>query len=189
MQPGPFTQADFNQQYWFSSLQMVTVVNPKDSDFEFMVEGRHFMVRAGATERLPGVIANVYLDMMTKIIAQDDKNLSYMSDPQLMRVYYDKIIVDKEDMIQEHANVPAYMRNIPTTATEPSVDTPPWEAPVEQPAAPVVPEPPKEVKPETKEFTYEDSTYKLTVDKNGKELYFQNGKRITPEVYFKAASM
>src|SRR5260221_3813940 len=89
--PGMLTKEQFNARYWFTTLQMVTVLNPAwyreggtgeavSRDFPFMVELRHFIIRAVQHERLPGIIANVYLDQMAKILAQNDDKLGYMSD-------------------------------------------------------------------------------------------------------------
>lgn len=118
----------FNRNYWFTSLQIVEVVNPLQEDYPFMVEMRHFIVKKGANERLPGVIANVYLDLMGKILAQGDDKLAYMADPALMKVYFDKLIVNVESLVPEVNNTPAYLRDVPQTAIgQASDDTPPWQ--------------------------------------------------------------
>lgn len=224
-QPNPFqttipmSQEEFNRRYWFNSLQMVTVVNPKAQDYPFMVEGRHFIIRGGASERYPGVIANVYLDNMSKIMAQDDDRLGYMGDPNLKRLYYDKLIANVESLVQEHNPLPAYMQNVPQHTIAPApTDRAPWdtalgerasdipaspptsyiaEPPIAPPVAPPAPEPkptpepakPAEVKAETKEFVHDDMKYKMVIGKDGRRLYYRNGQLTNADTYNKAASM
>lgn len=186
----PMTKDEFWKQYWFSPLQMVTLVNPK-YDYKFMVEGRNFFIKSGATEKLPGTVANVYLSQMSRIMAQDDDKMQYLSDFALMRQYYDALIVDVENMVKEVSNTPAYLSDVPAhvRAAEAS-ETPPWQQPA-APQAPISPpvETPKEVEPTTKEFELEGSKFRMVIDKNDKETYFRDGKRIDAPTYAKAASM
>lgn len=179
----PMTKDEFWKVYWFSPLQMVTLVNPK-YDYRFMVEGRNFFIKAGATEKMPGTVANVYLSQMTRIMAQDDDKMSFLSDFALMRQYYDKLIVDVENLIAEDRSQPAYLSNVPESmkGTGES-ETPPWQA--EKTV-----ETPKHPKEEsTKEFELEGAKYKMTIDRNDKELFFRDGKRVDAAAYSKAASM
>jgi hypothetical protein len=240
--PTPMTKLDFSKTYWFNSLQMVTVVNPTADDYPFMVEMRHFVVKAGATEKLPGAIVNIYLDQMSKILAQGDNKLGFMADPNLMRVYFDKLIVDVENLVPEYNPTPAWMQGVAPSAIGQAAETPPWQQAVQpiqpqfaqpnqvsnQPdqtaliqqlmakietleanqnssqapfqTQPVIQpsvadtvlktEPTKTESPEqTKEFTYLDSTYKMTVNKNGDEMFFKNGRLTTAAEYAKSASM
>lgn len=198
------TKEEFNKKYWFNSLQMVTVLNPKLEDWPFMVEMRHFIIKSGATERFPGVIANVYLDQMSKILAQDDDKLGYMADPSLKRLYYDKLIIDVEELVSDYSPTPEYLRNVPQSAqgTAPS-EKAPWEenmerastvAPNVAPAPPVsAPELPEEPeappKPETKEFEVNGSKYKSVINKNGNAMFYKNGQMTTSAEYNRAASM
>lgn len=200
----PMNQLDFQQRYWFTSLQMVTVLNPLDTDYPFMVEMRHFIIRANSKERFPGVIANVYLDQMSKILAQNDNKLEFMSDPAMMRVFFDKLIEDVENLVPEYNPVPAYLRNVaPSAQMEAPDETPPWQQNMErarnvtpniQDASPELPKQPDNPKPksqkeETKEFEYQNVKYKMVVDKNGNEMYFKDGRRTDAAEYGKAASM
>jgi hypothetical protein len=195
---------EFNRDYWFNSLQMITVINPKPIDWPFMVEMRHFIIKAGAQERFPGVIANVYLDQMTKILAQDDENLGYMADPVMKKVYYDKLIVNVESLINEiDKSIPEYMKNVSPTTLGQAAEKAPWDnsqgeraseivtAPI---APPATPEPPKApdtapVKEETKEFELEGSKYKMIIAKDGRRMYYMNGGLTSEATYAKAASM
>lgn len=196
---------DFVNKYWFNSLQMVTVVNPLAEDFPFMVEMRHFIIKAGQHERFPGVIANVYLDQMSKIIAQNDDKLGFMADPALRRVYYDKLIIDVENLAPEYNPTPAWMKGVnPAAVAAAPNDAPPWESSMERardiapnqtpPAAPVPPAPkappgPKKPEAGTKEFELNGLTFSAVTDGNGKTEFFKNGKAIGEADYAKAASM
>jgi len=192
---GQYTMAQFNKEFWFNGLQMITVVNPLDYDFPFMVEMRNFFIGAGKHERFPGVIANVYLSQMSGILAQNDDQLGLMSDPQLKKLYYQKLIVDTQEMVHEHSPLPAYLQNVsPTTIPEKA----PWEenmeratdvAPQAPTAEPKAPELPKPAKEETKEFEFQGSRYKMVVSKAGKEMYYKDGKMTSSADYFKAASL
>ncbi len=196
---GMTAKAAFNAKYWFSTLQTVTVVNPLEEDWPFMVEMRHYIIRKGAKERFPGVIANVYLDQMSKILAQHDENLGNMADPDLKKIYYDKLIVSVDSLIQEHDSRPAYMQQVsPNAMLEAPDELAPWERastttheplipPATAPEPPKAPEAAKE--PVTKEFELEGIAYKMIVDKNQKEMYYKDGRLTSSAEYFRAASM
>lgn len=249
---GAIDKLTFNKMYWFSALQMVEVINPawlKDGDgftvqdYPFQVEMRHFFIKAGGKEKFPGVIANVYLDQMTKILAQNDGKLEFMSDPNLMKIYYDKLIVDVENLAPEYNPVPSYLRGVAPSAVGQAIDdTPPWEKNMEQARAmmpdnapqidprvsqletkvngmgdllgaiaekmgigtttqPVTTSPPSVpiqettivapviTEPTEKQFQYLEDIFKMTIDKNGDEMFFKNGRRTSSAEYAKAASM
>lgn len=207
----PMTQDEWRQTYWYNSMQMITVINPKDEEWPFMVEGRHYVIGPRGQERFPGPIANVYLDIMSKILAQDDDRLGYMGDPNLRKIYYDKLTIDVEDLVPQASAVPAYMR--PASPQQPKQERAPWDSamgerasdivPDAPPPAPSFPEPrpttpagkvqePKEStsgKAEEKSFELDGSTYKMVVAANGNRLHYKNGKLVSSADYNKAASM
>lgn len=115
----------FNTKYWFSNMKIVTVVNPREEDYVFGAmsetgvdiatgklkqEQRTYRVRAGEMERLPGPIANMYLDQMSKLIAQDEDKFQYMIDFALKAEYYDALISDSEDLIETYQPLPQYLQ-------------------------------------------------------------------------------
>lgn len=172
---------DFNKKYWYTPLQMVTVINPTENDFPFMVEMRNYMIKAGATERFPGIIANVYIDQMAKILAQEEDNFGHMSDPTLRAQYYDRLIVDVENMVQDYVPTPEYLK--PKEKLE--------EKPFAQLGKEPTPEPivKKEEPEETKEFEVGGSRYKMVIAKNKRRLYYRDGGLVTVDTYNKAASL
>lgn len=195
---GMTAKAAFNAKYWFGSLQMVTVVNPLPEDWPFMVEMRHYIIKKGSKERFPGVIANVYLDQMSKILAQHDENLGNMADPELKKIYYDKLIVSVENMMQEHDNRPAYLAHVaPESMLEAPDETAPWEkastvAPGLSNTIDTPPETPKApVKPEAGEKSFELNglTFKMITDEEGLATFFKNDITIDEPTYARAASM
>ena len=186
MQPHmPMTKEEFWSKYWFTPMQLVTLINPKADDCMFMVEGRHFTIKAGATEQMPGTVANIYLNHMTRIMAQDDDRLELMSDFNLMKIYFDKLIVNVKDMMQETDNTPAYLRDLPEHMRAEEPELPPWQ----QDKAPKTPEVKEEAKPKTSEFTHDGVTYRMVVGKNDKTMYYKNGKLTSAAEYSKVASM
>lgn len=208
----PLNTKQFNDKYWFNSLQMIEVLNPAwypespghfvDRDYPFMVEMRHFIIKAGQTEKFPGVIANVYLDQMSKIMAQNDDKLSYMTDPELRKIYYDNLIVSVTSLVQEQFNGPEYLKNVAPSAFVSAPDeTPPWQENMER-ARDVATMPPQTIpdkpepkapepapKPIDKSFEYEGAKYKLTIDIKGVKHYFKNGIMTTAAEYNRVASM
>lgn len=205
----PVTKEEFVQKYWFGSLQMVTVINPKSYEFPFMVEGRHFVIGPAAKERFPGIIANVYLDQMSRIMAQDKDQLGFLADPTLKKMYYDQLIVDVESLVNEASNVPAYLRNVPATAMrQPVAERAPWDAamgerasdiaapPVvaptpfnpPQPPAPEAPQAPEPVE-SSKAFELDGHKYKMITRKDGRKMHYVDGKLTDGAAYNKAASM
>lgn len=173
---GSLTKADWHEQYWFSPMQMITVVNPLPEDWPFMVELRHYVIKGGSHAQFPGMVANVYLDQMSKILAQNDEKLSYMGDPNLRRIYYDKLIVNKEDLVKETSTIPTYLQD--TSKAE----TPPWQQPE-------IPPTPPEKPAEGKEFEQAGNTYKLVITKNGRKMYYKDGTMTTVAEYNKVASL
>lgn len=144
--PVGLTRSEFNKYYWFTSLQMVTVVNPTGKDFPFMVEMRHYMVKKGEQESFVGPIANVYLNHMAKTMAQDDDQLELMADVTYMAASYKKLIVDVKNLAPEYdptnnwqhrmraegAEIPPWAQaqaSQPAATTSEAPPTPPWEQP------------------------------------------------------------
>lgn len=164
-----------------------------------MVEMRHYIIKAGAKERFPGVIANVYLDQMSKILAQHDENLGNMADPELKKIYYNRLIVSVDSLVQEHDNRPDYLANVSPAAILPTPDdsVAPWEQassvpPVTQDVAPALEPKPAPVAPKepvTKEFDLDGMTYRMIVNKNDKEMYYKDGRLTSAAEYARAASM
>lgn len=186
--PTPLTNKDFNDKYWFSPLHRVLVINPFTYDYPFMVELRHYEIKAGASEWFPGMIANVYLDQVSKIMAQDDDKLGFMADPNLKHIYYDKLIVDVEDMAPQVTQAPAYLKNVEQGEVAPwdkSIGERAREVPQKAPEAFTPPKP----KAETKEFEYNGLKFKMEVDDKGEKTYFKNDVLIDEAAYSKAASM
>lgn len=118
----------FNQKYWFSNIKIVTVVNPREEDYIFGAtidtgvdiatgkpksEQRTYRIKAGSSERLPGPIANMYLDQMSKLIAQDEDKFQYMIDFALKAEYYDALISDSEDILDTYQPLPQYLQTTP----------------------------------------------------------------------------
>jgi hypothetical protein len=206
--PVGLTKAEFNKHYWFTSLQMVTVVNPTENDFPFMVEMRHYMVKAGAQESFVGPIANVYLNHMAKTMAQNDERLEMMSDPTFVAATYKSLIVEVKNLAPEYdptnnwqhrmnregADLPPWAQPQAQAQAAPQVDaapTPPWEqaqAAAQPPAPPKEPPKPKLTEDETKQFKLNGIVFKA-VTKNGQTDYFKNGKEISVADYSKAASL
>lgn len=118
---------EFNEKYWYKNTQLITVTNPRDKDYIFQMmvetgldpatgkmgaEQRTYRVPKGGSERFPGAIANLYLDQMAKLIAQDDDRIQFMIDPALRAQYYDDLTVNVEDLIAQHMpqSVPDYLK-------------------------------------------------------------------------------
>lgn len=196
----PLTKKEFWSVYWFTPLHMVTLINPLADDYKFMVEMRHFVVRAGATEQMPGTVANVYLSQMTRILAQMEDKMEFLSDFMLMKQYYDRLIVDSKSMMPEDNSQPAYLAQVPTSMQGQAPETPPWQAPKQQVAPTPMPENNstmrdtlkdtdlKETK-EVKEFEHDGAKYKMVVNKRGNNMYYKNGGMTSETEYAKAASM
>lgn len=200
----PISKEDFTKQYWFNPYQNITVINPKDTDMPFMAEGRHFIVEAGANATFPGPIANVYLDKVSRIVAQDKDELGFMADPTLKKLYYDRLIVAVESTIHEVSSTPAYLKNVqPENLRAAPTERAPWDAsvgerasdiPVQSPP-PVISTPAQQsiepVKPaeSTKSFEFEGNKYKMTVAKDGRKMHFRGTVPISAAEYNKMASL
>lgn len=175
------TRDEFWKQYWFTPMHMVTLVNPKETDYHFMVEMRNFVIKAGAQETMPGTVANVFLSQMTRILAQDDDKMEHLSDFALMKKYYDKLIVNVKNLVPNLDNTPSYLKDVPETM---KAETPPWEEPKtteEQPKKP-------KAEPKTVEFEYEGNKYKSVTEGDHTSYYF-NDQPTSEAIYSKAASM
>jgi hypothetical protein len=117
-------EVEFNNKYWFPNTMLITVTNPRTEDYKFQTvvqtgmdmttgrmkeEPRQYRVKAGESERFPGPIANIYLDQMTKLVAQDEEKIHFLIDFSLKAEYYEKLIVSKEDLIQTYEERPEYL--------------------------------------------------------------------------------
>lgn len=117
-------EQSFAKKYWHTNTQIVTVVNPRSEDYVFQAttevgvdvatgrmraETRSYRVPHGGQERFPGPIANMYLDQMSKLVAQDDEKIQYMIDYALRSQYYDDLIVAVEDLIHTYTPFPEYL--------------------------------------------------------------------------------
>lgn len=190
------TKEEFWKLYWFTPLQMITVVNTKAADYPFQVEGRHFIIKAGGKEKIPGTVANIYLSQMTRILAQDEDKMDHLSDFALMKIYYDRLIVDVENLIKEIDLTPEYLKDVPEhMKVSGAPETPPWQAPTS-----TIPETNStmtntyEAKTEPKEdvekeFELEGVKYKYILTKTGKKMYYKNGQLTSESDYAKAASL
>lgn len=200
-------RAQFIERYWFSSTQLVTVVNPTAEDYHFMSELRNFMVPKGGTEDYVGTIANVYLDQMSKNIAQRDDQLELIADYVYRTQAYDGLIVAVKDLAPQYDSIPDWQKRAQAAsdktphwmqgqAAKPDPSTPPWEQAV-APVAPPATQPPRKepakqpVKPkaETKEFEYNGLKFKAVTDEAGNTTYTKNDMEISGADYLKAASM
>lgn len=139
----------FIVKYWFPATQIITVVNPRDEDYKFTMvvdtglnaltgkpgtESRKYMVKAGDNQRFPGTIANMYLDQMTRLVAQDEDKIQHLIDFALRAEYYDKLIAGKEDLIQQtYEAKPDYLGK-PEDETQAPVPTEQPFAPADKPA-------------------------------------------------------
>lgn len=114
----------FWDKYWHSNTKIVTVVNPRTEDYIFQAmsetgidtatgkmraEQRTYRVPQGGQERFPGPIANMFLDQMSKLVAQDDDKIQYMIDFALRAQYYDDLTVGIEDLIHTYTPFPEYL--------------------------------------------------------------------------------
>jgi hypothetical protein len=115
----------FNDKYWHSNSVIVTVANPRNEDYKFSAvaqagldsgtgkmreEQRHYRVPAGGSERFPGPIANIYLDQMTKLLAQEEDKIHFLIDYALKAQYYDRLTVATEDPSQGYQEErPSYL--------------------------------------------------------------------------------
>jgi len=172
----------FRKKYWFSQYQMVTVVNPTDEDYHFLVDNRPFMVPKGSPEPLAGFIANVYLDRMSRELAQRDDALGDLADANLRAGYYEKLVVDVEDMTKQYANpTPDFLKPMEDKAED---------KPFAQIANETAEATKQTAKTDPKEFTYADDTFRAVPTKDGKRtLYYKNGKLTTQSEFQRAASM
>lgn len=110
----------FLDKYNFDNYVHITVSNPTTKDFTFLMmiqtgidrqtarpreEHRTFMVPAGSRERFVGSVANLYLDQMSKQIAQDAGTFGDISDWGARAKYYDDLIVSIDDPFHDAAFV------------------------------------------------------------------------------------
>lgn len=132
----PLTEDEqtFAKKYWHTNTQIVTVINPRKDDYVFQAttevgvnldtgrmkaETRTYRVPHGGQERFPGPIANMYLDQMSKLVAQDEDKIQFMVDWALKAQYYDQLIVSIEDLIHTYAPFPEYLDKPEQVASQP----------------------------------------------------------------------
>lgn len=114
-------EKSFLEKYNFDNYVHITVANPTTTNFTFVMmiqtgmdralgkpreEQRTFMVPAGGKERFVGSVANLYLDQMSKKMAQEEEKFSDMADFSAKGRYYDDLIVSIDDPFSDAAYVP-----------------------------------------------------------------------------------
>lgn len=138
----PETQLDeqaFIAKYWHPNTEVVTVINPTGNDYIFKAtvdasidvktgrprpEMREYRVPKGGSERFPGSIANMYLDQMSRQLAQQDSRLDRMVDFTERAKYYDQLTADTEDLIASYSPNPAYTEDNQHVVEEVSAEVP-----------------------------------------------------------------
>lgn len=197
------SRLQFIEKYWFDNYQMVTVVNPFEGDVVFMHEMRNYVVKAGQDSRLPGAIANLYLELVARTMAQNDNDLGAIGDPAKCGAYYDKLIVKVESSAPEYdtnstfsigqsnkpvaAPVQPFQSENFTPPTEMSEPIPPLQS--SEPQLPPAPQP-SDLKPgESREFMLGDDAFAKVMSEAGDLIYMKNGAPITVTDYAKAVSM
>ena len=130
-------EKEFNEKYWQTNTKLVTVSNPRSEDYVFQAttdsgvdiatgrmksETRHYKVPAGGSERFPGPIANMYLDQMSKLVAQDEDKFQFMIDFSLKAQYYDQLIVSIDDLIHDYQPQKEYLNGTVNDPKEPVVE-------------------------------------------------------------------
>lgn len=130
-------EKSFQDKYWFDNYVHITVLNPTIKDFVFQMmiqtgmdrdkgkpreESRTFRVPAGGRERFVGSVANLYLDKMSKLLAQQEENFGSIADWNARAKYYDDLIADRDDPFADQAFVPYDEASIATQKVEPIVE-------------------------------------------------------------------
>lgn len=135
-------ESAFITKYGFNNFKIVTVSNPTTKDHEFQItmevgvdpvtgklrtEARKYVVKAGSSERFPGVVAQKYLDEMAKKLSQQEDKFKLYVDLGTRSEYYDRLIVDVEDLVSGPVNF-EHLRP-QDAADEPASDTETTEEP------------------------------------------------------------
>lgn len=88
------------KEFDWEESQQVTVTNPTEKDYSFKVHSKDYKVEAGATYKLPGFIAWVYVYGLASQIAQDEKQWSHWNEEGFRKQYYDRIVVGSDAVIE-----------------------------------------------------------------------------------------
>jgi hypothetical protein len=147
--PTIYDEQAFVAKYWHPNTEVVTVLNPTKNDYIFQAtvdaavdmktgrprpEQRQYQVKAGGSERFPGSIANMYLDQMSRQLAQTEERLDRMVDWTERSKYYDQLTADTEDLIASYVPNPIYAPQAVAPVTESVAEELPF-AGLKQPAA------------------------------------------------------
>lgn len=181
------TDEEFNKKYWFSPEQLIVVRNPLTYNYNFAVEMRRYQVPANGQQQMTGFIANVFLDQVSRVVAQNQGQFEHMIDPALRAQIYDSLIVSVNDVMPQYIEEKAYLK-------------PQNTAPQSQPFAQLnvaqsQPEPQNEVvkqeqapKQEDVAFEYDGAKYELK-HTDGQPVYTVNGQPTTDNEFYRAASL
>lgn len=80
--------------------QSVTVTNPTEKDYTFMVHSKPYVVKAGQTARMPGYIAWVYTYGLATQMSQADKTWGRWNEEGFRNKYYDRIVVGADNVVE-----------------------------------------------------------------------------------------
>lgn len=93
--------------------QQVTVTNPTGELFKFKVHNKDYEVGAGATVKMPGFMAWVYVYGIASQICQADKLFSRWNEEGFRKQYYDRVFVGADEVMQQ-----VVMENVIEDATD-----------------------------------------------------------------------
>ena len=88
------------KEFSWAEDQQVTVTNPTKNDYKFKVHSKDYQVNAGATAKMPGYIAWVYVYGLATQIAQDDNVFNRWNEEGFRNKYYDMIVAGTDDIVQ-----------------------------------------------------------------------------------------
>lgn len=80
--------------------QQVTVTNPTKADYHFKVHSKDYVVDAGATVKMPGFMAWVYVYGLSSQMAQADKEFMHWNEEGFRKQYYEKLVAGADDLVQ-----------------------------------------------------------------------------------------
>lgn len=99
---------DFN----WTEDQQVTVTNPTAEAYKFMVHNKNYELPAGATAKMPGYIAWLYVYGLSTQLAQSEGNFNRWNEEGYRQEYYDRLVVGVDKLVQEIEVQPQLIQQI-----------------------------------------------------------------------------
>lgn len=102
--------------------QQVTVTNPTADSYKFKVHNKDYELPSGATAKMPGYIAWIYVYGLASKLCQEDNNFNRWNEEGYRKEYYSKLVVGVDNLVQTIEFEPELVQRVDPVTDKPLLD-------------------------------------------------------------------